>query len=121
MRQLGYFLVLLYTSSAVIAEQFRCNYSGNQQEMNACAVRDFKRADHMLNQEYKRGMTPFTPKQQALFKQEQRAWLKDREPKCREAAKDFEGGSIWPLEFYGCLTKATIQRAEEIKKWSIKQ
>ena len=121
MRQFGYFLVFFFTSSAVMAGQFRCNYSGNQQEMNACAIRDFKRSDHTLNKEYKRRMTPLTSEQQAVFQQEQRAWLKDRDPRCREAAKDSEGGSIWPLEFYGCLQEATIRRMGEIKKWSTKQ
>ena len=105
-------LLTFGVSAAEDAPDIQCNYSGNQQEMNACAVRDFKAADRSLNDKYKKIMLSLTPKKQQLLRLEQRAWLKQRDPKCKEGARLSEGGSIWPLEFFGCLDSITRQRTE---------
>lgn len=116
MRTLCFFVGLIVSLDATAADEFMCNYSGNQQEMNACAVRDFRKADQVLNNEYKKLMGKLGPKQQAELRNEQRAWLKGRDLHCLEAVKDSEGGSIWPMEFNGCRRDATEIRTKEIKQ-----
>lgn len=99
----------------------QCNYEGNQQEMNVCAFRDYEAADKVLNEKYQGLMTALPPAQQKHLRQEQRAWLKKRDPLCKAETKDSEDGSIWPLLFYGCLQSATEQRINEFKQWQFKR
>ncbi|MDD5579548.1 MAG: lysozyme inhibitor LprI family protein [Methylobacter sp.] len=112
--------ILLLLSACIFAAEdespLQCRYDGNQQEMNACAVRDYKAADRALNDEYKKLMTLLPPVEQQRLRQDQRAWLKRRDPHCKAEAKLSEGGSIWPLEFSGCLRVITGHRTGELKK-----
>jgi uncharacterized protein YecT (DUF1311 family) len=93
-----------------------CNYEGTQQEMNACAFNEYKNEDKLLNETYKKIMQSLPKKQQNKLKQEQRLWLKQRDPLCQQEAKESEGGSIWPLMFYSCLSSSTKQRIEALGK-----
>jgi uncharacterized protein YecT (DUF1311 family) len=95
----------------------KCNPAGNQQEMNACAVRDYQLADKELNKEYKKKIAGLSPADQDALRKEQRAWLKARDPKCKEAIKESLGGSIWTLEYHGCLTTATTDRTRVLRAW----
>lgn len=94
-----------------------CNPQGNQQEMNACAAQDFEAADTELNRTYREVMAGLSPSRQKALRKEQRAWLKQRDPRCKAAAHASEGGSIWPLEYLGCRAQATRQRTGEIAQW----
>ena len=94
----------------------QCNYEGTQQEMNACAFDEFKTEDKLLNEKYKKIMQALPKKQQIQLRQEQRLWLKQRDPKCQQETKESEGGSIWPLMFYSCLSSSTKQRTETLGK-----
>jgi uncharacterized protein YecT (DUF1311 family) len=94
----------------------QCNYEGTQQELNVCAINDYKAEDKLLNEKYKKTMQTLPKKQQNQLRQEQRLWLKQRDPKCRQEAKESEGGSIWPLVFYSCLTTSTKLRTEALGK-----
>lgn len=114
-------LLLAATSTlAVAVDEPQCKYSGNQQEMNACAVRDYKTADSLLNKRYKVIMSSLPNSKQEILRSQQRNWLKKRDPQCQAEAKDSEGGSIWPLEYYGCLKLSTEQRTKELEAWRVK-
>jgi uncharacterized protein YecT (DUF1311 family) len=117
-------LLLLSASSAFADDApFRCNYEGNQQEMNVCADRDYHAADNELNETYKTVMSLLPAAKQKSLRQQQRLWLKKRDPQCKLKAevKESEGGSIWPLLFFGCLQAATERRTSELKQWQTKQ
>lgn len=120
MRYIALIIGLTITSIASAGGEegrVRCNRSGSQPELNACAIRDYQRADKALNAEYKTRMAALPAQSQEALRKEQRAWLKERDQKCREEVEDSEGGSIWPLEFYGCLESATTERTKEISAW----
>ena len=112
--------VLLLAFGAHAADEaspLDCKPDGNQQQMNACAVRDFRAADAALNIRYGEVMKSLSPQQRTALRTEQRAWLKGRDPGCKTAAKSSEGGSIWPLEFYGCLEQSTRKRTAKLDLW----
>ena len=117
--RLGALAALLSFALSVGAEDngYQCKYDGIQQEMNACAVRDYKKAEAVLNETYKKRMATLSATDQQRLRQEQRAWLSKRDPHCKEEAKDSEGGSMWQLEFFTCLQSATDRRTEELKQW----
>ena len=93
-----------------------CDPAGNQMQMNACAVRDYRAADAQLNLRYRALISSLANAQVARLRQQQRAWLRERDPSCKREAQSFEGGSAWPLMFYSCLQKATESRTEALNK-----
>ena len=94
-----------------------CDRNGNQQQMNDCALLDFRAADAVLNIRYGEVMNTLSPQMRVALRTEQRAWLKGRDPACKRAAKANEGGSIWPLVFNACLEKSTRKRTAELDRW----
>ena len=98
-----------------------CKPGGNQMQMNACAVRDFRASDSKLNIRYRVVMESLSADRRMALRQEQREWLRLRDPRCKTEAKGSEGGSIWPLEFYGCLDKLTTDRIKAINGWEGRQ
>lgn len=112
--------LLIVALGAVATEgesSFECKYDGNQQEMNACALNDFNTADGELNKTYKKLMSRLSPSRQATLRKEQRIWLKNRDPDCKGIVKQSEGGSIWALEFFGCLKSSTERRIKALEHW----
>ena len=99
------------------ANPLDCRPDGNQQQMNACAVRDFRAADAALNIRYGEVMKTLSPQMRVALRTEQRTWLKGRDPSCKRASKANEGGSIWPLVFNSCLEESTRKRTAELDRW----
>ncbi|HWT21539.1 MAG TPA: lysozyme inhibitor LprI family protein [Variovorax sp.] len=113
-------MLLLLAAGAHAADDANpldCRPDGNQQQMNACAVRDFRAADAALNIRYGEVMKTLSPQMRVALRTEQRAWLKGRDPSCKRVSKANEGGSIWPLVFNSCLEKSTRQRTAELDRW----
>lgn len=94
-----------------------CRPDGTQQQMNACAVRDYRAADAILNIRYREVMAALPAPARMALRQEQRDWLRHRDPACKAEARPSEGGSIWPLVFHGCLERATRARITAIDAW----
>ncbi len=112
--------VLLLAAGAHAADDANpldCRPDGNQQQMNACAVRDFRAADAALNIRYGEVMKTLSPQMRVALRTEQRTWLKGRDPSCKRASKANEGGSIWPLVFNSCLEESTRKRTAELDRW----
>ncbi|MGJ7525035.1 lysozyme inhibitor LprI family protein [Variovorax sp. GB1P17] len=103
--------------AATYDEPLDCNMNGNQQQMNDCALRDFRAADAVLNIRYGEVMKTLSPQMRVALRNEQRAWLKGRDPACKLASRANEGGSIWPLVFNSCLEKSTRKRTAELDRW----
>ena len=112
-------VLLLAVSTTVRSESAeKCDYSGNQAQMNTCAIQDFQVADKQLISTYKQKILSLSKADKTKLRAEQRAWLKEQKPKCQKAANDeAEGGSIWPLGFYSCMQTSTLARNEELKNW----
>ena len=109
------------TMSTDVESSFQCNYDGNQQEMNACALRDYKTADVALNEKYKVVLSKLSPEKKNTLRQQQRAWLRNRDPRCKAEVRQSEGGSIWQLEYFSCLKAATELRTMALEQWASKQ
>ncbi|RIX83663.1 DUF1311 domain-containing protein [Acidovorax cavernicola] len=117
-------LLLLLAKGAQAADEassLDCKPDGNQQQMNDCALRDFRAADAALNIRYGEVMKTLSPQMRVALRTEQRTWLKGRDPACKRASKANEGGSIWPLVFHSCLEKSTRKRTAELDLWKGRQ
>lgn len=114
----GLIWLILTQSTAFALGDDECDYAGNQSQMDACAVRDFEIADRELNVIYKELMGSLPESKQKALQNEQRAWLKERDPKCRTEANDeAEGGSMWPMLYQSCRATTTQARIKALKKW----
>lgn len=112
------FLALMCPMAALAGDDQECNYEGTQQQMNACAARDFAVADRELNEIYGKVMNTVGASDRKQILSAQRAWLKQRDPDCRREANDeAEGGSMWPLVYDGCRTELTRTRSQALRKW----
>lgn len=83
-----------------------------QMEMNQCAERNFQAADDALNQLYRAVMDSLRdPRARQSLIADERVWIVERDAGCaRETGPRETGGSIWPLEFASCQTRATNSR-----------
>ncbi len=98
-------------TGAANAQQPNCNDMANlnQAQMNQCAARFYQDADKKLNQVYQQ--LPAATRQQLT--NTQLAWIKFRDGNCEFASSAFEGGSIVPTIFYGCMENITEKRTAD--------
>jgi uncharacterized protein YecT (DUF1311 family) len=110
-----------------------CPGTETQYEMNQCMSRHYQDADRRLNDLYKRIETLMERqlenardnKDAAQAKYEEgglknlraaaRAWISYRDPQCEAARQRFEGGSMAPMIYSGCMWRATEHRVQELK------
>lgn len=84
-------------------------------------MQDYEAADRRLNTRYKQIMAELPPAARSALRTEQRAWVKARDSGCKEKVKDSEEGSMWPMEYFGCLAAVTNQRTRELQEWAVKK
>lgn len=95
-----------------------CANAETTAEINECAKKKFEEADKELNVAYKEVMAKLDEKKKSDLKNEQRTWIKKKEAKCKEEAKEVEGGTIGTSVYMGCLTEITKQRTQELKSYN---
>jgi len=82
-----------------------------QQEMNACAAREYDKADDALNAAWIPAKA-FADEigQGTSLLAAQRAWLTYRDLACEAHSSPFKGGSLRPLIRSTCLSELTVER-----------
>jgi uncharacterized protein YecT (DUF1311 family) len=107
--------------SAAAAQSVDCNNQVTQLDMNECAAQAFDAADAELNRVY--GIAVDFARQldaetkggiEEQLRTAQRAWITYRDAACASEASQFEGGSIMPLVFSGCLERVTLARTDDL-------
>ncbi|GMN01711.1 lysozyme inhibitor LprI family protein [Erythrobacter sp. MTPC3] len=101
---------------------------GIQQEMNICAMTEYRAADANLNAQWKitsskmkardDGWTPDWDDRPGYFAsllEGQRAWIAYRDAHCRTDGYAARGGSLEPLLVSTCKTTLTKARTEELR------
>lgn len=90
-----------------------CTDAASQQELNACAVEQFEKAEAELNRTYRRIASRLGPRHRADLRQSQRAWLKYRDLNCK-AESGFRSGSLAPAVQAFCLQSSNASRTKEL-------
>ena len=106
--------LLLFLSPAQ-AQKLDCKNAMAQQDMNLCAEQDFNKADAKLNGIYKALIAKLEDKEKSELKAAQRAWLAYRDAECTFTIRANEGGSIYPMEWSGCLKAQTDIRIKQLQ------
>jgi uncharacterized protein YecT (DUF1311 family) len=95
-----------------------CGKEGTQAEANACARRDFAKAEAEMNGVYEQLMTELAGRAgegRRKLEKAQSLWLQYREANCESEASVYEGGSIRPAVYDGCLASVTRERAGRLR------
>ncbi len=120
---IGILLSLLINTSSVVAAQ--CNPSGNQMEMNQCALEDFERVDQKLNDVWRQLLAKEkgNPAYIKKLRSAQRAWITFRDAEteamfaCEEDNPRFCWGSMYPLLYHGVLSDLTEERTQRLQQY----
>ena len=101
-----------------------CEKAFTQSELNACVYAGYEAADAQLNKAWKAAVALMADIDAELPKKEQgavsqlragqRAWITFRDATCEAEAYQMHGGSAEPMQRYGCMTRLTAQRSEDL-------
>ncbi|MCC5623339.1 lysozyme inhibitor LprI family protein [Nostoc sp. CHAB 5715] len=100
-----------------LVQRVNCNNTQTQIAINECAKLSYQKADKRLNQVYQQLLpTLETSRKQKLIAAQQ-AWLKFRDSNCEFKRSRYEGGSIAPSIYSGCLENTTKLRTQELQEY----
>ena len=123
----AFVLVFVAASPAAAQDEIDCENAMGQQDMNACAAKDYDAADAELNAVWKqaRGVAKdldaelsedLKGAEKALLAG-QRGWIAYRDGQCELAGFEARGGSMEPMLVSGCLADLTRKRTKELKEF----
>ena len=95
-----------------------CGKYGTQAEANACARRDYEKAEAEMKTVYEQLVTEFAGDSGEVRRKLEKAqslWLQYREATCESEASLYEGGSIRPAIHNACLAGVTRERAGRLR------
>ncbi|NJL09985.1 MAG: DUF1311 domain-containing protein [Calothrix sp. SM1_7_51] len=106
----------LVPSSALV---INCNDIANitQQELDKCAEFSYKNVDSKLNNVYQQLLASTPEPRRRKLTSAQRVWMKFRQAACDYERTLSRAGNVAPTLYYGCLSKITDQRAQELQEY----
>jgi uncharacterized protein YecT (DUF1311 family) len=93
-----------------------CANAQTQAEINQCAQASYETADKELNQVYQELKSSLNSQEQEELIDAELAWIEYRDQTCEAESSQYEGGSIQPTIYYGCLERVTIERTAELQR-----
>ena len=95
-----------------------CKNPITQLDMNICAGRAAKASDRELNQMYRQVRAKYKgTAQDDRLVTAQLAWIKFRDAECAVSAGRFEGGTMAPMVYAGCVDRLTQQRTKDLARY----
>jgi uncharacterized protein YecT (DUF1311 family) len=95
-----------------------CGKYGTQAEANACARRDYEKAEAEMKRVYEQLITELDGRageRGRKLEKAQSLWVQYREATCESEASIYEGGSIRPAIYNGCLASVTRERSGRLR------
>ncbi|RCJ21994.1 hypothetical protein A6770_05050 [Nostoc minutum NIES-26] len=129
MRQLLLFFISMVTFSSLdihtaivasttrLAQKLDCNNAQTQSDINRCAQLSYQSADKKLNQAYQQLLPKLDRSRKQKLIAAQLAWIKFRDTSCEFEKSEYEGGSIAPTIYFGCLEKTAKQRTQQLQEY----
>lgn len=117
MKKLALFMCLAgFPFANVMAENFDpCQQAMTQTEISSCSVNAFRKADDLLNQEFKKALSLLNSAQKEKLRLAQRAWLNFRDMQCEFHVYDTKGGDMYDAVKNDCLRDLTEQRTKQLQ------
>lgn len=95
-----------------------CGKYGTQAEANACARRDYEKAEAEMKGVYGQLVAELAGRAgegRRKLEKAQSLWVQYREATCESEASFYEGGTIRPAVYSGCLASVTRERAGRLR------
>ncbi len=117
-RRLRYmFIATLAAQSPVDCFAIDCRNAIVQVDMDYCNSLENAKLDRRLNSVYRQVMSQVSPESRKRLREEQQAWIKDRNVQCQRTWKD-DGAWDKPVwEQISCEAEMTKQRTDTLLKW----
>lgn len=106
------------TSAQASAPSANCANAQTQAEINQCAQASYETADKELNRVYQELKSSLNSQEQEELIDAELAWIEYRDQTCEAESSQYEGGSIQPTIYYGCLERVTTERTAELQSQS---
>ncbi|MBD2386498.1 lysozyme inhibitor LprI family protein [Cylindrospermum sp. FACHB-282] len=100
-----------------LAQRLNCNNAQTQREITQCADLSYKNADKKLNQVYKQLLPKLSGSRRQKLITAQQLWLKFRDANCEFVGSQYEGGTLAPAVYAGCLEQVTKQRTQQLQEY----
>ncbi|MDZ8240030.1 MAG: lysozyme inhibitor LprI family protein [Nostoc sp. ChiQUE01a] len=100
-----------------LAQKLNCNNAQTQTEINQCSRLSYQNADKKLNAAYQRLLPKLDRTRKQKLITAQQAWLKFRDTTCEFERSEYEGGSIAPTIYFGCLENTTKERTQQLQEY----
>ncbi len=105
------------TSKIQLAQKLNCDNAQTQVEINQCAKLSYQNADKKLNQVYQKLVPTLSSSSKRKLITAQQAWIKFRDTSCEFERSQYEGGTIAPTIYFGCLEQTTLQRTQQLEEY----
>ncbi|MBH8564285.1 lysozyme inhibitor LprI family protein [Nostoc sp. CENA67] len=106
---------VIAASKIQLAQKLNCNNAQTQLEINRCAQLSYQNADQKLNKLYQQLLPKLSRSRKQKLIAAQSAWIQFRDASCEFEKSEYEGGTIAPSIYLGCLEKNTKQRTQELQ------
>jgi uncharacterized protein YecT (DUF1311 family) len=100
-----------------LAQKLNCNNAQTQAEINQCAQLSYQNADKKLNQVYKQLIPTLSASRKQKLINAQLAWIKFRDTNCDFERSAYQGGTVAPAVYFGCLEQTTQQRTQQLQEY----
>ncbi|MBD2559230.1 MULTISPECIES: lysozyme inhibitor LprI family protein [Nostoc] len=100
-----------------LVQKLNCNNPQTQRAINECTKLSYQNADKKLNQVYQQLLPTLERSRKQKLIAAQQAWIKFRDTNCEFERSRYEGGSIAPTFFFGCLENTTKLRTQELQEY----
>ncbi|MBN3924665.1 lysozyme inhibitor LprI family protein [Nostoc sp. NMS4] len=100
-----------------LVQKLNCNNPQTQAAINECTKLSYQNADKKLNQVYQQLVSTLEKSRKQKLIAAQVAWVKFRDTNCEFERSKYEGGSIVPTIYFGCLENTTKLRTQQLQEY----
>ncbi|MBD0387838.1 MAG: lysozyme inhibitor LprI family protein [Nostoc sp. C3-bin3] len=100
-----------------LVQKFNCNNPQTQTAINQCANLSYQNADKKLNRVYQQLLSTLKTSRKQKLIAAQLAWIKFRDTNCEFERSKYDGGSIAPTIYSGCLEDTTKLRTQQLQEY----
>ncbi|MBG1244582.1 lysozyme inhibitor LprI family protein [Nostoc sp. NZL] len=100
-----------------LVQKLNCHNPQTQRAINECTKLSYQNVDKKLNQVYQQLLPTLERSRKQKLIAAQQAWIKFRDTNCEFERSRYEGGSIAPTIYFGCLENATKLRTQELQEY----
>ncbi|MEH2072028.1 MAG: lysozyme inhibitor LprI family protein [Nostoc sp.] len=100
-----------------LAQKLNCNNAQTQAAINECSRLSYQNADKKLNAVYQQLLPKLDRTRKQKLIAAQQAWIKFRDSSCEFEESQYEGGTIAPTIYFGCLENTTKERTQQLQQY----